>query len=38
VPILFGDGSTQLLRNSMSTTALGYLCGSQEGASPGDYQ
>ena len=38
VPILFGDGSTQLLRNSMSTTVLGYLCGSQEGASPGDYQ
>jgi prepilin-type N-terminal cleavage/methylation domain-containing protein len=38
VPILFGDGSTQMLRNSMSTTALGYLCGSQEGASPGDYQ
>ena len=38
VPILFGDGSTQTLRNSMSTSALGYLCGSQEGASPGDYQ
>jgi hypothetical protein len=25
VPILFGDGSTQLLRNSMSTTTLGAL-------------
>jgi hypothetical protein len=38
VPMLFGDGSTQLLRNAMSTTVLCYLCGSQEGASPGDYQ
>jgi len=36
--ILFGDGSTQLLRSSMSTTALGFLCGSQEGGAPGDYQ
>jgi hypothetical protein len=31
-------GSTQTLRNSMATTVLGYLCGSQEGATPGDYQ
>lgn len=38
VPILFGDGSTQMLRNSMSTTTLGFLCGSQEGGVPGDYQ
>ena len=26
VPILFGDGSTQMLRTFMSTTALGALC------------
>jgi hypothetical protein len=38
VPILFGDGSTQTLRNSMSTTTLGALCGSHDGFSPGDYQ
>jgi len=38
VPILFGDGSTQTLRTSMSTTALGALCGSKDGLSPGDYQ
>jgi prepilin-type N-terminal cleavage/methylation domain-containing protein len=38
VPILFGDGSTQMLRSSMATTVLGFLCGSQEGGVPGDYQ
>jgi hypothetical protein len=38
VPILFGDGSTQMLRNSMSTTPLGYLCSSNDGNAPGDYQ
>ena len=38
VPILFGDGSTQMLRNSMSTTTLGYLCSSIDGNAAGDYQ
>jgi len=38
VPALFGDGSTQILRNSMDTTTLGYLCGSQDGMAAGDYQ
>ncbi len=38
VPILFGDGSTQMLRSSMSTTVLGYLCSSIDGNAAGDYQ
>jgi prepilin-type N-terminal cleavage/methylation domain-containing protein len=38
VPILFGDGSTQMLRNAMSTTVLAYLCASQDGNAVGDYQ
>jgi hypothetical protein len=38
VPILFGDGSTQVLRTSMSLTTLGALSGSHDGFSPGDYQ
>src|SRR4051812_45453441 len=37
VPILFGDGSTQMLRNSMSTTTLAYLCSSIDGNAVGDY-
>ncbi len=38
VPILFGDGSTQVLRNSMSTTVLGFLSARNEGGAAGDYQ
>jgi hypothetical protein len=38
VPILFGDGSTQMLRSSMSTTTLGYLSSSIDGNAAGDYQ
>lgn len=37
VPVLFGDSSTQLLRTSMSTTVLGYLCSSIDGNATGDY-
>src|SRR6478609_10840932 len=38
VPILFGDGSTQMLRTSMSTTVLAYLASSIDGNAVGDYQ
>jgi prepilin-type N-terminal cleavage/methylation domain-containing protein len=38
VPILFGDGSTQTLRSSISTTVLAYLASSIDGNAAGDYQ
>jgi type II secretory pathway pseudopilin PulG len=37
VPVLFGDSSTQMLNTSMSTTTLGYLCGSREGGVATDF-
>jgi len=38
VPVILGDGSTPLLRVSISTTALGNLCSKQDGNAVGDYQ
>lgn len=38
VPILFGDGSTQTLRTSISATTLGALSSIQDGMATGDYQ
>jgi prepilin-type N-terminal cleavage/methylation domain-containing protein len=37
VPVILGDGSTPLLRVSMSTTVLGNLCSKQDGNATGDY-
>ena len=37
VPVLLGDGSTPMLRVSMSSTVLGNLCSKQDGNAPGDY-
>jgi prepilin-type N-terminal cleavage/methylation domain-containing protein len=37
VPVLLGDGSTQTLRTSMSTSVLGFLCSKLDGNATGDY-
>jgi hypothetical protein len=38
VPMLMGDGSTQLLRTSMSTSVLGFISSKLDGNATGDYQ
>jgi prepilin-type N-terminal cleavage/methylation domain-containing protein len=38
VPMLMGDGSTQLLRTSMSTAVLGFISSKYDGNATGDFQ
>lgn len=38
VPVILGDGSTPLLRVTISTTVLGNLCSKWDGNAVGDYQ
>jgi prepilin-type N-terminal cleavage/methylation domain-containing protein len=37
VPVILGDGSTQLLRTTMSVTVLGNLCSKLDGNATGDF-